>query len=117
MGRAYGCEAFGSFSTGDLLIIARTRRSMDDDDIYGGLDAAASSAETAGLREQLAAAEAERDALRADAGAATAESARLREANETLERNISVLFNTAKAEIARKDRQIEELAVRCDTRR
>ena len=81
----------------------------DDDDIYGGLDAAASSAETAGLREQLAAAEAERDALRADAGAATAESARLREANETLERNISVLFNTAKAEIARKDREIARL--------
>ena len=34
---------------------------------------------------------------------------RLRKANETLERNISVLFNTALAEIGRKDREIERL--------
>ena len=36
--------------------------------------------------------------------------------NATLERNISVLYNTAKAEIARKDRQIEDLTARLDRR-
>ena len=39
----------------------------------------------------------------------SAEAAQLRQANEILERNISVLFNTALAELARKDREIARL--------
>lgn len=85
---------------------------MDDDDIYGGLDAAATSAETAELREKLAASEADCGALRAAAETSAADAARLREVNETLERNISVLYKTAKAELARKDREIERLSRR-----
>ena len=42
---------------------------------------------------------------------------RLRQVNSTLERNISVLFNTAKAELARKDREIERLQTELSKRR
>ena len=38
------------------------------------------------------------------------------DANATLERNISVLYNTAKGELARKDRQIADLTARLDRR-
>ena len=64
-----------------------------EDDLYGDLDAGVASAEVARLRADLS----------------RAEAAQLRQANEILERNISVLFNTALAELARKDREIARL--------
>lgn len=89
---------------------------MDEDDIYGGLDVAAESAECASLKEQVSAAATERGALEAARAADATELARLRDANATLERNISVLYNTAKGELARKDRQIADLTTRLDRR-
>ena len=80
-----------------------------DDDLYGDLDAAVDNAENARLKESLADADKETRAVKERLAEAEKEVARLRAANETLERNISVLFNTALAEIGRKDREIERL--------
>ena len=48
-------------------------------------------------------------ALNARIGALEAENATLRERCATLETNMSCLFNTARAEVERKDREIEAL--------
>ena len=79
-----------------------------EDDLYGDLDAGVASAEVARLRADLSR---EASAATADGepARARAEAAQLRQANEILERNISVLFNTALAELARKDREIARL--------
>lgn len=80
-----------------------------EDDLYGDLDAGVASAEVARLRADLSRAEASAATADGELSRARAEAAQLRQANEILERNISVLFNTALAELARKDREIARL--------
>ena len=81
----------------------------ESDDLYGDLDAGVASAEVARLRADLSRAEASAATADGELSRACAEAAQLRQANEILERNISVLFNTALAELARKDREIARL--------
>ena len=66
-----------------------------EDDLYGDLDAGVASAEVARLRADLSRAEASAATADGELSRARAEAAQLRQANEILERNISVLFNTA----------------------
>ena len=82
---------------------------MADDDLYGDLDAGVASAEAARLRADLSRAEASAATADGELSRARAEAVQLRQTNEILERNISVLFNTALAELARKDREIARL--------
>ena len=85
------------------------RKRIMEDDLYGDLDAGVASAEVARLRADLSRAEASAATADGELSRARAEAAQLRQANEILERNISVLFNTALAELARKDREIARL--------
>ena len=77
-----------------------------EDDLYGDLDAGVASAEGARLRADLSRAEASAATADGELSRARAEAAQLRQANEILERNISVLFNTALAELAPKPQDI-----------
>ena len=82
----------------------------DEDVLYGDLDAreratgadAASAGAIGRLNLKLSESEARRRAL-------VDENASLRERCENLERNISCLFNTARGEIERKDKEIARL--------
>eukprot|EP00629_Pelagomonadales_sp_RCC1024_P005548 CAMPEP_0119273548 /NCGR_PEP_ID=MMETSP1329-20130426/10644_1 /TAXON_ID=114041 /ORGANISM="Genus nov. species nov., Strain RCC1024" /LENGTH=90 /DNA_ID=CAMNT_0007273777 /DNA_START=151 /DNA_END=423 /DNA_ORIENTATION=+ len=81
-----------------------------DEDIYGGIDEGVKGFEVAELTERAERAEAAASAETREKERALDEVARLREVNSTLERNISVLFNTAMAEIKRKDAEISAMA-------
>mmetsp|Transcript_23782 Transcript_23782/g.30946 ORF Transcript_23782/g.30946 Transcript_23782/m.30946 type:complete len:107 (-) Transcript_23782:1638-1958(-) len=79
--------------------------------LYGDLGELAESATLTNLREQVAAAEKQRAAVEVQLQQAIADTEEARRANEILARNISVLYNTAKAELDRKNRQIEQLEI------
>ena len=82
----------------------------DDADIYSGVvDIDASAQRIRELEARLLAAEKSGDAARGDAGALRAENAALRARVKALESNISCLYKTAVAEIARKDNLIQSL--------
>lgn len=89
----------------EICIRVRQAHVMDADDIYSGLDVTS----TAELEQMLSEARQELASVKRSLKQATSEKAALKEANDILARNISVLYNTAKAEIDRKNRQIEQL--------
>lgn len=77
-----------------------------DDDLYAGLDVAVGAPE---LEQKLAECQKQLVALQRSLEQAKGDKIELQKANDVLAHNISVLFNTAKAEIDRKNRQIEHL--------
>ena len=94
-----------------MMAHERARDDGEDEDVlYGDLDAregargaeAASAGAIGRLNLKLSESEARRRAL-------MDENASLRERCENLERNISCLFNTARGEIERKDKEIARL--------
>ena len=81
-----------------------------DDDIYSGVvDTDASAQRVRELEAQLLAARQRADAARVDTGALRGENAALRARVKALESNISCLYKTAVAEIARKDALVQSL--------
>jgi len=81
----------------------------DDDALYGDIAAVSERGALADLSEKLAESEKQRVALETALQQQRAEKKELQKANDTLANNISVLFNTARAEIDRKTRDIQRL--------
>ena len=76
-----------------------------EEELYAGLDEVSASPAVAEAGASAA-------AVRAELAASQREIRALRAQNAVLARNISVLYQTAKAELARKDREIERLSSR-----
>eukprot|EP00903_Cladosiphon_okamuranus_P016692 g15389.t1 len=82
---------------------------MAEEDLYGDLDTSVDALKIKGLEADLSNSESRRRSLEELLAAAHKKEKRLREENEQLAKNISCLFNTAKAEIARKEKWIDRL--------
>lgn len=103
------CNFVSPLLFGIFLMATPTTPAMEEEDLYGDLDAVSERVSPEDLCSRLAESEAERLKLRTALDMAATEKKKLAEANEVLAQNISVLFNTAKAEIDRKTRNIERL--------
>eukprot|EP00904_Undaria_pinnatifida_P008621 jgi/Undpi1/488/HiC_scaffold_10.g03954.m1 len=82
---------------------------MEEDDLYGDLDTSADALKIKGLENELANSESLARSLGEKLSATQEKENKLREENEQLAKNISCLFNTARAEIARKEKWIDQL--------
>ncbi|CAM9950499.1 unnamed protein product [Ascophyllum nodosum] len=80
-----------------------------EDDLYGDLNTSAEALKVKSLEAELAASIGKCESLEYRLSDLQIKEKSLRVENEQLARNISSLFNTAKAEIARKDKWIEQL--------
>eukprot|EP00752_Nemacystus_decipiens_P001223 g1223.t1 len=82
---------------------------MAEEDLYGDLDTSVDALKIKGLEVDLSTSESRRRSLEERLATALKKEKHLREENEQLAKNISCLFNTAKAEIARKEKWIDRL--------
>ncbi|CAN0043932.1 unnamed protein product [Laminaria digitata] len=82
---------------------------MADDDLYGDLDTSADALKIKGLEAELLNSENLAKSLGEKLSEALFSEKKLREENEQLAKNISCLFNTAQAEIGRKEKWIDQL--------
>ncbi|CAN0286795.1 unnamed protein product [Pylaiella littoralis] len=82
---------------------------MAEEDLYGDLDISEDALKIKGLEAELSASEALRRKVDGRLTAALKREKLVRDENEQLAKNISCLFETARAEIARKNKWIDEL--------
>ena len=83
---------------------------MDDDlELYEGINESAISAELLNLKEKLHSSEAIISNLKSDLEDAQYQIEKLLREKSILEKNISILYNTAKRELDRKSNEIETL--------
>ncbi|CAM9238181.1 unnamed protein product, partial [Hapterophycus canaliculatus] len=82
---------------------------MAEEDLYGDLDTSADALKIKGLEAELSNSEALRKSLEVRLSEALRKEKLVREENEQLAKNISCLFNTARAEITRKNTWIDRL--------
>ncbi|CAM9099315.1 unnamed protein product [Scytosiphon promiscuus] len=82
---------------------------MAEEDLYGDLDTSEDALKIKGLEAELSNSEALRRSLEARLSDALRKERLAREENEQLAKNISCLFNTARAELKRKNTWIDQL--------
>ncbi|CAM9675656.1 unnamed protein product [Ectocarpus fasciculatus] len=82
---------------------------MAEEELYGDLDTSVDALKIKGLEAELSTSESLRRGLEERLATALRKEKLLRAENEQLAKNISCLFNTAKAEIARKETWIDRL--------
>jgi chromosome segregation ATPase len=90
----------------------------EDDDLYGDLHLAAAAKPVPGKKQQLLSSSTKPTAsLSPETSQLQQQIKTLQAENEALKKNMGILYRTAKSELERKDRRIDELQNELDARR
>ncbi|KAL7453076.1 hypothetical protein ACHAWC_004764 [Mediolabrus comicus] len=89
----------------------------EDDDLYGDLHLAAAAKPVPGKQQLLSSSTKPTASLSPETSQLQQQIKSLQAENEALKKNMGILYRTAKSELERKDRRIDELQNELDARR